>query len=336
MLFNKIINNMAEDFKTWSEINPKALEKINPKIGLREWDELTNDEKDKIFRYFYNKKWFHNDYENIVFHSIRNLNDLYKKQSFGIKTLEHNGPHYSCGSLDSCCYDNASEDFLSIFRIQNQDVVYELLTLYAWQMIDFGILRRLNDAENEEIRKDEINRAYNCYNNSFDKFALCFNDIFGQFGINVMLTRSGLIPRQDEKITKEIYEPVLMFLSDLKWESVNRDLKDAFKDYQLKTDKAYSSCVTHTISALQAFLQLIVNGKTGKGDISALIIEARKKKIIPDDKFTEQIFKNIESILMYERQATADAHPKKEYATEKNARLVLNLVMVFLQHCIQN
>ncbi len=57
--------------------------------------------------------------------------------------------------------------------------------------------------------------------------------------------------------------------------------------------------------------------------------------MIPDDKFTEQIFKNIESILMFEKQATADAHPKKEYATEKNSRLVMNLVMIFLQHCIQ-
>ena len=38
---------------------------------------------------------------------------------------------------------------------------------------------------------------------------------------------------------------------------------------------------------------------------------------------------------MSERQLKGTPHPSKEYATEKNARLLLNLVMVFLQHCIQ-
>jgi hypothetical protein len=35
---------------------------------------------------------------------------------------------------------------------------------------------------------------------------------------------------------------------------------------------------------------------------------------------------------MGERQETGDPHPKKEYATERNAKLVLNLAMIFLQH----
>ena len=29
------------------------------------------------------------------------------------------------------------------------------------------------------------------------------------------------------------------------------------------------------------------------------------------------------------------AHPKKEYANERNARTILNLSMIFFQHCIQ-
>lgn len=330
---------MTEEFKIWSESNPTARESINPKIGLREWCELSKNEKDKIFRYFINKKWFVNDNKNLVFYSVYDLNSKYKKQSYGIKTLEHDGPHYLYGHysiLKDCCKELSFEDFMNIFLNQNQDIVYELVTIYAWHLIDHNTLNKLNESENEEIRKRNLNRAYNSIDSSFDDLSKCFNDIFKQFSINVMLTRNALIPRQDEKITKEIYEPVLTILSDMRWESVNRDLKDAFKDYQLKTDPGYSSCVTHAISALQAFLQLLVNGKTGKGDISALIIEARRKKLIPDDKFIEQIFKNMESILMFERQATADAHPKKEYATEKNARLVLNLVMIFLQHCIQN
>jgi hypothetical protein len=42
----------------------------------------------------------------------------------------------------------------------------------------------------------------------------------------------------------------------------------------------------------------------------------------------------IESILMRERQETGIAHPKKEYAKEKNALLVLNMAMIFIQRCL--
>ena len=44
----------------------------------------------------------------------------------------------------------------------------------------------------------------------------------------------------------------------------------------------------------------------------------------------------MESIFARERQETSNAHPMKEYATEKNTRLILNLAMIFFQHCIQN
>lgn len=79
-----------------------------------------------------------------------------------------------------------------------------------------------------------------------------------------------------------------------------------------------------------------MNGKIGSGEISKLIPQAQAKNLIPPDVFTKEIFKTIESVLMRERQETGDPHPKKAYATDKNARMVLNLVMVFFQHCITN
>jgi hypothetical protein len=326
---------MTDGFKIWSKSNPEALENINPKIGLREWDDLSEDEKDKIFRYFINNKWFVQDIENLVFNSTMALNRKYKKESYGIKTLKHNGPHITYNSLDTCCKNIAFEDFSNIILTQKQDIVYELITIYAWHLIDHRQLKSIDEKDDEGTRKDKIERAYNKYRDSFDDFMKCFNDIFEQFAINIILTRNSIVPRQDEKITKDIYEPVLTLLADPKWEPVNRDLRDAFSDYRTKTEQGYSSCVTHTISSLQAFLQILVYGNTGKGDIGDLISQARNKLLIPDDKFTEQIFKNMESILMFERQVTADAHPKKEYATEKNARLIMNLVMIFFQHCLQ-
>lgn len=93
--------------------------------------------------------------------------------------------------------------------------------------------------------------------------------------------------------------------------------------------------MTKTISATEAFLQILVEGKTGGTKLSPLISEAQKKNLIPNDIFTQAIFKNIDSIFARERKSTGDGHPKDEYATEKNARTILNLAMVFIQHCIQ-
>ena len=169
----------------------------------------------------------------------------------------------------------------------------------------------------------------------FDNFAEKLNDVFTQFGVNLYLPRQGFIPRQEEKIIREIYEPVLKCLSHPKWKEVSKILSDAFDESRKNTPQGYSNCVTNTVSAIQAFLQIVVNGKTGKGEISSLITEAQKKKLIQDDFFTQKIFDNLESIFARERQETGIAHPKKEYANEKNARMILNLAMVFFQHCIQ-
>lgn len=174
-----------------------------------------------------------------------------------------------------------------------------------------------------------------CLQASFDDFKEDFNDIFGQFGINVVLSRNGFIPRQDKKITREIYQPVLDFLVSPKWEEANRDLRDAFFKYREGTPQGYSNCITNAVSGLQAFLQILVCGETGKGKISTLIPKAQDEKLIPDDSFSKKIFRDIQSVLMQERQTKGDPHPKEEYGTEKHARLVLNLVMIFLQHCIQ-
>ncbi|MFZ5341410.1 MAG: hypothetical protein ACOZBL_02380 [Patescibacteria group bacterium] len=36
------------------------------------------------------------------------------------------------------------------------------------------------------------------------------------------------------------------------------------------------------------------------------------------------------------RQVTGHSHPKQEYSDEKTAKFVLNLVMIFIHHCIEN
>ncbi|QLH52762.1 MAG: hypothetical protein CH6_0061 [Candidatus Kapaibacterium sp.] len=331
------------NFKLWSELNPIAIEELKPNLGWRSWDALTKEEKHKIWihlkNYFFVKKdekddfgfqvasfeflgksWEQNKKLQRVISALTTLNERYKAKSYAKNFLEH-------PNIDTAC-----RDFYDIFIMQSENVVMELLSLYCKALISERASRDIQKGK-DETEEEYQNRLKNW--KEFDDFAQRLNDVFEQFGVNVVLTRQGFIPRQDEKITKEIYEPVLKFLSDEKWSPVNRDLKDAFRDYQQKTPDGHSSCITHTISSIEAFLQIILYGKTGKGTLAELILEAQKKNLIPNDTFTSLIFKNIKEIFAQERKHTGDSHPKKEYATEKNARMILNLAMIFFQHCIQ-
>jgi hypothetical protein len=310
-----------KNFKFWSKTKPDAFKELHPTLGCRSWDELSTEEKDNIWHYL--KNYFLA--ENFrTFFAIYCLNENHKYRSYGKYFLHEQTDQ------------NARMDFEHIFRNESQNVLLELLSCFSRVILTERSGKALNKFENEteEEYKDRVNEYRHV---DFDKFAERVNDVFEHYGINILLTRQGFIPRQDDKITKKIYIPVLQFLSTESWAPVNRDLRDAFKTYQEKTSQSYSNSITHAVAALQAFLQILANGKTGGSEgINSLMKKAQEKNLIPTDKFSSTIFKNIDSILMRERGKTGDAHPKQEYANEKNARLVLNLVMVFIQHCIQN
>jgi hypothetical protein len=345
-------------FKLWSELNPKAKEELKPDFGFRNWDSLSKDEKYKIWKYlefyFFGKdprrnynnlyanfegyyykffgddedyyyKFFRDDEEakrKRIVNSVMILNDKFKARSYAKNFLENS-------SFNSAC-----RDFYEIFIHQSESVVIELLSLYCKVLISEREEETIDKIQGEDEEKYQ-QRLENWRWEDFDKFAQNLNDVFTDFGINLYLTRQGFMPRQEEKIVKEIYEPVLSFLSHPKWKEVSKILSDSFDEYRKNTPQGYSNCVTNTVSSIQAFLQIIVNGETGKGEIAELIKNGQKRNLIPNDFFTQVIFKNIESILARQRKETGIAHPKKEYATEKNSRLVLNLAMIFFQHCIQ-
>lgn len=318
-----------DDFKLWSETNPEILKMLRPDLGLRGWRQITNDEKIKIWQILENKKWFTPNV--VIYNAIQNLNEKYKYHSYGIDTFNHGGPHYDgTNNIAECCKNKSFNDFRTAMFLPISGLWYETLTLYSRLLIKYP--PELFVELGRILKKDEeLKTDYS----EFDRFALDFNDVCEHFGINILLTRSGLIPKQEEKITEQIYKPTIIVLSDKKWISVNQELEVAFKNFLLGTQEAYSATITHGVNTIQAFLQIVVNGETGKGDISKLIPQAQSNGLIPDDLFTIKIFKDLESFFMAERQETGNAHPKKEFATEKNARLLLNLVMVFLQHCIQ-
>lgn len=337
-------------FKLWSENNKQARDFLKPDLGFRSWNNLSEEEKNKIWHYldwyffdaqikeqygmmgeveerfyeFYGK-FREKEYKQKTIHkTISYINENFKAKSFA-------GTYLKNPSLNTACYD-----FYNIFMKQDEAVTMELLSAYAKFFYEFTKNDDYIYKSENETEKDFLQRKIKTEFKFFDNFSKRLNDVFLQFGIKYYLTTDGFIPRQDIKIIEEIYEPALGYLSDKKWKEVNKLLSDSFEEYRKNTPQGYSNCVTNTVSAIQAFLQVLSSGKTGKGNIAQLIKEAQEKRLIPNDFFTQKIFDNIESIFARERQETGIAHPKKEYATEKNARTMLNLAMIFFQHCIQN
>lgn len=302
----------------WSQSNQSAKTVLSPNLGIRSWDEVPREQKQLIWRHFISEGWFEQNIQ--TYQAISQMSEDYKtKPLFNFlledRTLHHRGLKIiirPLSSIPTCCAEATRKDFENIFFYESQDIVYELFSYYVQAL-------SLVTISNDKLVAKFISR---------------FNEISDQFNLNVLLSENGFIPRQDKKIIEDIYEPVLAFLNDKKWEPVNRDLRDAMSAYLKKTDEGYSSSITRTISALEGFMQIIVNGKTGKEMLNDLMKDAQKKQLIPNDTFSRTIFKNIESILMQERQNTGDAHSKKEYANEKTTRLILNLTMIFMQHCL--
>jgi len=322
-------------FKLWNELRPKANEVLKPNLGLRDWNELSVEEKNIIWKhidvFFFNqegesidKMFCYGDYEeqknaqNRVFNSIASLNENSRAKNFTKKFLEN-------WNLIS-----ASEDFFRIFIQEDENVVFQLLSFYAKELIAEREKREpYKNAGEEEKEFEKRTRKWRM--EYFDLFESRINEVFGDFGVSVMLTRLGFMSKQIDKITDEVYEPVLEFLSDSVWKEVSDNFRESFKEYQ---EKRYSNSITNTVSAIQAYLQILIYGKVGKGDISKLILQAQEKNLIPKDSFSSLMFKNMESIFAVERQEGGIAHPKLKDPTENNARTLINLAMIFLQHCI--
>lgn len=334
-------------FKLWSETKKEVEEELFPNFGFRSWGDLSSDDKYLVWkyleRYFFEKDEYPQDFS----YGNRSCNykffgDYDEKEnkltrvtnSVSILNIKYKAKSYARNFLEDHRFNSACQDFYKIFSTQSENVVLELLSLYSKSIVLERNERepRREEGENDnEFKKRMLEWRWE----AFDEFAEDLNEVFVQFGVKYYLTRDNFAPRQDQKIMKEIYEPVLSYLSDSKWKKVSEILSDAFVDYRKNTKDGYSGCVTHTIAAVEAFLQILTEGRTGGTMLSNLITEGQKQGLIPNDIFSQTIFKNIDSIFARERKATGDAHPKEEYATEKNARTILNLAMVFMQHCTQ-
>jgi hypothetical protein len=108
-----------------------------------------------------------------------------------------------------------------------------------------------------------------------------------------------------------------------------------FDDFQ---NAKYSETIAKAHSAVQRFLQVIIGeeGKNGKGNFGQLFSEAKKNGLISDNQFTGPVINAMQRYIPSERANNSTAKPAVKDATYSDALLMMNVVMVLMQHCLQN
>ena len=322
------------EFALYGDGDSTVENKLQPALALRKWSDLFDHEKRTAFRELENNGWL-DDYSREILATVSYLNHTFLRQCPG-KNLHSIKPE----AADSYRgFDNSSErmkaalaDFEHIFMQEKSDaMVFRMFSKFASCYID-GFHYGLAEREKDDVKREEnINDAFE----KFDRLANCLNHIFEQFAVNQLVTRNGFVPRQDEKISSEVYEPTLKVLADPKWQSVNDDLARMFEDYRSEN---YAEVITKAHGAVQRFLQILVGeeGKNAKGEVGKLFQKAKDDGKIPVNRFTEPIINTIQGFIVSERATNSTAKPTLKDATASDALLVMNVVMVLLQHCLQN
>lgn len=313
-------------FRLFGEGDPAIEESIQPSLTLRQWSDLTSEEKLIAVHDLENRGWLERYCPQIVA-TIVYLNTRYLRLCPGESF--HKLPR---GTREHEQQDAALKDFRRILLHEKTEaLVYRMISYWLKTHInrfDYDVAARTAD---ETERKKLIDRAYL----KFDRLANCLNHIFDQFSINHMVTRGGLVPRQDERITDTVYRPALQVLADPKWRSVSADLAEMFADYR---EGQYPETITKGHRAVQRFLQILVGeeGHSGKGEVAKLFAEAKRKGLIRADTYTERIISALQSHIVSARANRSTAKPALETAMPSDALLMMNVVMVLLQHCLQN
>ena len=335
-------------FRIWSKTNQKAIKELKPDLGLRSWDKLSKDEKEKIWEHLW-RRWFF-DKSNIYtnnnkiaaksFYSYAEYKtdqdkermDKIKRISFVLDRLndKYKLKTYARDFLNDRTISTAMRDFYSIYINESEDVVFELLSIYAARIIferDGGLPKYKK--KDGETQKGFLERSKRWEWEIFDKFATDLNDIFEHFGIYVYLTRSGLIPYQDKKIIEDIYTPVMNVLLDKRYEPISIALRKSFTSF---SKKDFNKTIQNAINAMHAYLQIELGYKVGSGgNFKKLLNEAIKKEKIPHTNLLSRLYSDIESFLAKERGEKTDAHPSTGNPTIHDALFILNITMVMLQ-----
>lgn len=314
-------------YQLYGQDNQQVEEMLLPSLELRGWSSLSPQEKDIMLAELTNGGWLSDESFEIL-RTIHYLNKHYLRRLPGKRLHAAFRNEKNPFPLNK----QARMDFIEIFlHEKSEEMVLRALSCFVGEHIDKNDYGFADRATNEKDRADWLERAYR----KFDRISVCLNHIFEQFSINQLVTRTGFVPRQDQRISQGIYEPVILALSDPKWKNLNYDLARMFEDYR---DQKYPEVITKAHGAVHRFLQIIAGeeGRSGKGEVAKLFQDAKSTGLIPVNRFTEPLIGVIQGYISSERATNSTAKPALKSATGSDALLMMNVVMVFLQYCLQN
>ena len=321
-------------FRLYGDDDPRIEAAIQPRFPLRDWGELSKEERQTILQELVNLQWLGNEKRETLW-TVRALNfDFLQlcpgKRLHRAEAVEDPNARYGAPS-DRTQREAALEDFEDILvNHESSELVYRMLSQFALVHIDNQSLERAKSSTSKKTRAEHIKAAFK----KFDQLARCLNRIFMQFCVNMRVTRSCLIPMQDDKVVEEIYVPTLEALSDPKWKAVSEELSSMFNDFREGKPR---EAIAKAHNAVQRFLQIAVGeeGENAKGQIGKLFGKAKDQGIIPGDAFVAPLIAGLRSSLESARATKSSAKPSRQGATLSDALLVMNVAMVFIQYCLQ-
>ncbi len=314
-------------FSLFGENDPNFDDSVRPALALRNWSDLSKEEKNTALQQLINMGWM--DESSEILNTISYLNETYLRLCPG-KRVHAIPPERGPYSSDFKRSEAAAKDFYQILMEESDALVLRMISKLAQCFINGYDLQCASKSTDVDERKNYVKEAFK----RFDRFANCINHILEQFAVNQMLTRDGFVPRQDETIDSSLYAPTLQALSDPKWMPVNHILSSMFEDYR---EGHYAEVITKAHSAVHSYLQIAVGepGQNAKGEVGKLFKEARKQGLIPSNRFTEPFLTNIQSFITSERATNSTAKPAANLASNSDALFMMNISLLFLQYCLQ-
>jgi hypothetical protein len=317
-------------FALYGENTPTFDDSIQPTLDLRSWTDVSIDERRIALQQILNRGWLTGTGTIQIIGAIAHLNTQYLRRCPAPNF--HSAPQKSdgYGGFDRATQDAAAQDFGRIFLEEDEPLVMRMVSKFAELLIDNFNFEQAKKTVNSGKRAEYVRDAFK----DFDRFANCVNHVFEQFAVNQLLTRTGFIPRQDETIDQELYKPTLKALSDPKWRPVNEILAPMFEDFR---EGRYPETITKAHSAVHCFLQILVGkpGTNAKGELGRLMKDAKIAGLLPSSRFTEPFLVNIQSFITSERATNSTAKPSLIPASSSDALLMMNMTLLFLQHCLQ-
>lgn len=306
-------------FRIYGEGSKEIQDKISPTLNLRDWDELSVQEKVIAYKFFWNDQ-----FQWVAKATIQYLNTEYLSINPGTNLLD--AKYSRRDELEA-----ASTDFQRIFLNEKQELVFAMLAKFVDWFIDHEALNKLGQ---KELNEDEFHRRVNQAFEVSDIHIKSLNHIFEKFAVNQVFSREGLFPRQDQKIIEEIYRPTLKVLSDPKWKTVNTHLVKMFNDYR---DKKYDDIASEAYNSVYAFLKVVkkIDGGNSKGEFGALFKEVSNS--IDQTESVKRFLSNISSFISDSRANQGSAKPTVENQislSPSESLLIMNEVMVLLQYCL--